>query len=67
MPTLPDLILALQGYCGIEQDSRGEAYVQLGRKPQGYGDLGLGSNLEPDYVLHGNTNLERFIKSEFLN
>lgn len=67
VPSLPDIAYALQGYCGIERDSHGEQYVQLGYTPQGDGESGLGGGFEPDYVLHGNTNLERFIQSEFLH
>jgi hypothetical protein len=68
VPRLPDLLYGLQSYCGIERDSwNGESYVQIGRKPQGQGENGLGSNCEPDYILHGNRRLESFICSEFLN
>jgi hypothetical protein len=68
VPTLADIAYALQGYCGIECDAfNGNVIVQVGSKPRDGSPDGLGSDLEPEYVLHGNANLEWFVRSNFLN
>jgi hypothetical protein len=68
VPTLSELVHAFDGYCGIDRDSmNGESYVQLGAKRYGGTGHGLGDSVESDYVLHGNADLERFIRYEFLD
>jgi hypothetical protein len=64
-PSRSMLVDSFMAYHGIDRDSmNGEQVVRIGKAQELARD---GWNPEPDFVLRGNSSLERFVKGQFLD